>query len=350
MTEIHENNFLFNTWYFIGTSKEIKLGKMKRKVIADQPLVVGRRKNGSIFIMRDICPHRAAPLSEGCIIGNTVECPYHGWRFDVDSGVCKLIPSLTEDQKFNSERISVPTYITKEQDNLIWVYLANDNNFTNKPYIQPYNLPFSTKNAIIDYSCVLECNIDHAVIGLIDPAHGPYVHKQWWWRSPKKIHDKVKHFEPFLFGFTMKPHPPSSNSFAYKLLGGKPLTEIVFQIPGFRTEEIKIGKKTLLSITIVTPISESKTEIRQIFFTDLNIIKILSPLLKVFTRKFIHQDANIIKLQQLGLAYNPKMMLIDDANTQAKWYYAIKKEWNDCIKKRREFQNPVKATTLKWRT
>ena len=45
--------------------------------------------------MRDTCPHRAAPFSEGCIIKNTVECPYHGWRFDVDSGICKTIPSLT---------------------------------------------------------------------------------------------------------------------------------------------------------------------------------------------------------------------------------------------------------------
>jgi hypothetical protein len=70
----------------------------------------------------------------------------------------------------------------------------------------------------------------------------------------------------------------------------------------------------------------------------------------MFTKKFIQQDANIIKLQQMGLAYNPKMMLIDDANTQAKWYYAIKKEWNDCNELGRKFKNPVKATTLKWRT
>lgn len=349
MTETHENNFLFNTWYFIGTSSEIHLGKMKRKVIAGQPLVVGRRKNGFIFALRDTCPHRAAPFSKGCIIKNTVECPYHGWRFDVDSGICKTIPSLTSDQNLKIERISVPTYITKEQDNLIWVYLAN-NSSTNKPRIQPYRLPFSTKKAIIDYSCILECNIDHAVIGLIDPAHGPYVHQQWWWRSPKKIKDKIKYFEPYLLGFTMKPHSPSSNSFAYKLLGGNPVTEIIFQIPGFRTEEIKIGKKTLLSITIVTPINADKTEIRQIFFTNLRIIKILSPILQMFTKKFIQQDANIIKLQQMGLAYNPKMMLIDDANTQAKWYYAIKKEWNDCNELGRKFKNPVKATTLKWRT
>ena len=185
---------------------------------------------------------------------------------------------------------------------------------------------------------------------MIDPAHGPYVHQQWWWRSPKKIKDKIKYFEPYLLGFTMKPHSPSSNSFAYKLLGGNPVTEIIFQIPGFRTEEIKIGKKTLLSITIVTPINANKTEIRQIFFTNLRIIKILSPILQMFTKKFIQQDANIIKLQQMGLAYNPKMMLIDDANTQAKWYYAIKKEWNDCNELGRKFKNPVKATTLKWRT
>ena len=58
MTETHENNFLFNTWYFIGTSSEIHLGKMKRKVIAGQPLVVGRRKNGSILWMvatKELC-------------------------------------------------------------------------------------------------------------------------------------------------------------------------------------------------------------------------------------------------------------------------------------------------------
>jgi len=27
------------------------------------------------------------------------------------------------------------------------------------------------------------CGIDHAVIGLMDPAHGPYVHAHWWWRK-----------------------------------------------------------------------------------------------------------------------------------------------------------------------
>ncbi|MCY0886083.1 MAG: 3-isopropylmalate dehydratase small subunit, partial [Firmicutes bacterium] len=44
---------------------------------------------GQVYAMRDICPHRAAPLSAGRLVdkpgeGETIECPYHGWRFRPD--------------------------------------------------------------------------------------------------------------------------------------------------------------------------------------------------------------------------------------------------------------------------
>lgn len=164
------------------------------------------------------------------------------------------------------------------------------------------------------------------------------------------MHEKAKAFEPRGRGFSMTAHSPSSNSFAYKLLGGKPITEITFQLPGIRTEEIKVGKKTLLSLTAVTPVSEIETEIRQIFFTDIGLIKLLSPLLKRFARSFLRQDADMVDLQQLGLAFDPNLMLIEDADTQAKWYYALKKEWAASRKETREFKNPVKAKTLRWRS
>ena len=31
----------------------------------------------------------------------------------------------------------------------------------------------------------LPCNVDHGIIGLMDPAHGPFVHQAWWWRSAR---------------------------------------------------------------------------------------------------------------------------------------------------------------------
>ena len=51
----------------------------------------------------------------------------------------------------------------------------------------------------------------------MDPAHGPFVHQAWWWRSRASIREKTKRFEPIPEGFRMSAHAPSGNSAPYKL-------------------------------------------------------------------------------------------------------------------------------------
>jgi nitrite reductase/ring-hydroxylating ferredoxin subunit len=34
----------------------------------------------------DYCPHMGSSLSEGALSGDTVTCPWHGWRYDLVSG------------------------------------------------------------------------------------------------------------------------------------------------------------------------------------------------------------------------------------------------------------------------
>src|SRR5204862_2250471 len=67
-------------------------------------------------------------------------------------------------------------------------------------------------------SAEMPVNVDHGIIGLMDPAHGPVVHQAWWWRTRHSIHEKSKAFEPIPYGFRMSTHTPSSNSAPYKLL------------------------------------------------------------------------------------------------------------------------------------
>lgn len=323
---------------------------MRRVVIAGEPINLGRRQNGALFAMRDICPHRAAPLSAGQIKDGTVECPYHGWRFGTDDGACREIPALCSGQNIATEKIKVRTFPVQQQGALIWIYIASDKRFAGKPDISPPSFPFADHKATLDDDLILNCHVDHAVIGLMDPAHGPFVHKQWWWRSEHSMHEKAKAFEPRDRGFAMARHAPSSNSRAYKILGGERSTEITFQLPGIRTEDIRAGDKTLLSFTAVTPVDENTTRIRQIFFTDMWLPKLLSPLLGIGARKFLRQDGRMVDLQQMGLKYDPSLMLIEDSDTQAKWYYALKKEWAMSRKESRKFKNPVKAKTLKWRS
>ena len=43
---------------------------------------------GEFFAMENFCPHKGAPLADGQLCGHTVECDWHGWRFDVRTGQC----------------------------------------------------------------------------------------------------------------------------------------------------------------------------------------------------------------------------------------------------------------------
>ena len=43
---------------------------------------------GQLFAVENICPHKGAPLAEGTICGHKLECPLHGWEFDVRTGKC----------------------------------------------------------------------------------------------------------------------------------------------------------------------------------------------------------------------------------------------------------------------
>jgi hypothetical protein len=58
----------------------------------------------------------------------------------------------------------------------------------------------------------------------------------------------------------------------------------------------------------------------------------------------------VVIKQQEGLSYHPALMLIDDADTQAKWYYRLKQEYEKSQAEKRDFVNPVKAQILRWRS
>jgi phenylpropionate dioxygenase-like ring-hydroxylating dioxygenase large terminal subunit len=351
--------FLYDTWYFACLSTDLRPGRMERKELLGEPVVLGRTKSGEPFALKDICPHRAAPLSAGEIWekdrepgdgGATIECPYHGWRFRTGDGVCAAIPSLATGQHLEVNRIRVRRYPLAERDGLVWIYIAQSKHFQGEPDAPPPELPASLGSPKMVERALFDCHVDHAVVGLMDPAHGPYVHRQWWWRTAKSMHEKKKKFEPRPMGFAMAAHKPSSNSYAYKLIGGAPTTEIVFRLPSIRTEHITNGKHEILGFTAVTPLNEKQTEITQVFFWRFPLFDLIQPFLRPFARAFLDQDGRMVNLQQEGLKYDPNLMLIDDADVQAKWYHRLKKEWVQAKEEGRPFQNPIEPITLRWRS
>jgi phenylpropionate dioxygenase-like ring-hydroxylating dioxygenase large terminal subunit len=342
--------FLRNLWYYAMPAAQLKRSGMKAKLLLGEPLLFCRGEDGSVFALRDICPHRAMPLSYGSFDGKEVECCYHGWRFDC-TGACTAIPSLTGHEGVTPENIRVTSYKVEESQGGIWVFMHEGQ----KLPVEMPPLPRVPDIAVTQMPAILEtllfpCNIDHAVVGLMDPAHGPFVHTSWWWRSRKSIHEKAKAFGPSHLGFIMKRHRPSKNSFAYKILGGAPETEISFQLPGIRIEHIRVGKHVVGNLTCVTPLSENETEITHSIYTSIGWLKLFAPLVRIFARRFLNQDRAVVVMQQDGLKHEQNLMLIRDADTQARWYYQLKNEWARAAAEQRAFANPVKDVILKWRS
>lgn len=192
--------FVTDAWYFVALSRQVAPAGLTRYEIMNEPVLVGRTRAGQVYAMRDICPHRAAPLSAGRLVeregeGETIECPYHGWRFRPD-GVCAAIPSLVEDQDYDPERIKVRSYPVRESQGMVFVWMSADPRRPTEPDHEPPLFPGADGDAKLVEWMDFDSHIDHAVVGLMDPAHGPYVHKQWWWRSEKSMHEKAKTFAP----------------------------------------------------------------------------------------------------------------------------------------------------------
>jgi nitrite reductase/ring-hydroxylating ferredoxin subunit len=324
---------IYDDWYPALRTSELRPGELATAMLLDIPLVLGRRSDGRVFAMRDSCPHRGIPLSYGWFDGENVTCRYHGWEFEPCSGQCALIPSLSSQDHLDATRIFATAFPCEEQDGHAWVYVPSVGAGRKAESAErrrkvPELAKFGPRYRTAFLTADLPCNVDHGIIGLMDPAHGPFVHQAWWWRSRASIREKTKKFEPIPEGFRMSAHAPSGNSAPYKLLGvyGQPIeTTIDFSLPNRRTEIIRCGEKWFSSLTTVTPVTASTCRIDVVAAWNVFYhVPFVTPIAKFFGAKFVRQDQVTMIQQAEGLRRNPSLMLIDDADKPAKWYFALK--------------------------
>lgn len=82
-----------NGWFAVGWSKDLLPGDVVRLHYFDEDLVLFRTRDGAAKVLDAYCPHLGAHLAEGGRVhGDTLRCPFHGWRYDGDTGECVEIP------------------------------------------------------------------------------------------------------------------------------------------------------------------------------------------------------------------------------------------------------------------
>ena len=108
--------FIRNTWYPCAWSHEIGRTLFERW-ICNQPIVFYRTEAGRPVALHNRCAHRRAPLSKGQLIGDRLQCGYHGLEYDC-SGKCVKIPG----QDAIPEGAAVKSYPVADKWRFVWVW------------------------------------------------------------------------------------------------------------------------------------------------------------------------------------------------------------------------------------
>lgn len=79
-------------WFLAAQSSEVEAGAVRSFRYFDEELVIYRGRDGAAHAVEAHCPHLGAHVGEGgCVVEDTLRCPFHGWRFGPD-GQCVEVP------------------------------------------------------------------------------------------------------------------------------------------------------------------------------------------------------------------------------------------------------------------
>jgi nitrite reductase/ring-hydroxylating ferredoxin subunit len=110
-----------NGWFIVARADELEPGtKLSRHYFA-RDLVVYRAESGEVRVVDAYCPHLGAHLGVGGkVAGDSIRCPFHGWRFEGASGMCVEIP-YAPDAKI-PPRARLRSFPTLERNKMLWAW------------------------------------------------------------------------------------------------------------------------------------------------------------------------------------------------------------------------------------
>lgn len=166
-----EQEFVRNCWYVAATGGELGRELLGRTFL-DTPVVMFRREDGTPAALEDRCAHRFLPLSKGYLIGDRVQCGYHGMEFNCE-GACVHVPG--QDSIPNGSTLK--TFPIAEKQKLIWIWMGD-------PALADEDLiPDIWRNDHPEWTCIVG-NTFHVdgqfrlfLDNLMDPSHVSFVHK-----------------------------------------------------------------------------------------------------------------------------------------------------------------------------
>ena len=163
--------FLKNCWYVAAFSDEVTRTPLARTLL-DMPVVLYRKADGSPVALLDRCPHRFAPLSVGAVVGDEIQCGYHGLRFNAQ-GRCVANPHNDGKPLVAAD---IASFVLHERYGFVWLWPGDPDRAD--PALLPHFFFLEDDATWRTLSGMLPVkgNYQLVVDNLLDLTHAPYLH------------------------------------------------------------------------------------------------------------------------------------------------------------------------------
>ncbi len=160
-------------WFSVGRTEELKNGAVTRVKAFDRELALYRTRSGVAVIQDAFCPHLGAHLGvEGRVIGESIRCPFHGWRYDT-TGQCIEIPYCDE----IPDRAKIRTWPSCEVngDIMVWYHPEEKEPQWEVPVLEEFTsddwAPVQT------WEFTIPNHVQNIAENTCDPVHFQFVHR-----------------------------------------------------------------------------------------------------------------------------------------------------------------------------
>ena len=162
--------FLRNYWYVLAQARDVGRKPLARRALG-RGVVLFRTEAGAVTAMEDRCPHRLAPLSMGELVGDELQCRYHGFRYDC-TGKCVAIPG----EDVIPPTIRVETFPAVERHNMVWVWMGAKDN-ADPSSIPGWDVMEEASFVHMYFDNVFDAPMMSIVDNLLDLTHVHFTHR-----------------------------------------------------------------------------------------------------------------------------------------------------------------------------
>lgn len=97
-------------------TEDVQVSQMMAVEVNDERICLAN-VNGKYYAIGNVCTHMGGPLAEGKLEDYTVQCPWHGSRFDIRSGIVVRPPAMKPEPIYEVKVENNDILIKKQKEN-----------------------------------------------------------------------------------------------------------------------------------------------------------------------------------------------------------------------------------------